>query len=116
MRLSRRTILQPALVTAQPLFDLRQRLIGTGIGIGRIRIGLERNSGIQMQRTIGAESEPILAQRDMAGIVAVKVFSQHFIGAFADATAQRVADTDAFTRDPESHSGTSIRLERGQYP
>src|SRR5579872_2941950 len=65
-----------------------------------------------MQRAIGSEAKPILAQRDMARIIAVEIFSQHFIGAFADAPAQGVADADAFSRDPESHKGASIGLEQ----
>ena len=56
-----------------------------------------------MQRAIGAEAEAILAQRDVAGIIAVEIFAQHFLGALADAPAQRVADADAFSRDPEGH-------------
>src|SRR5450432_2739681 len=116
MRLSRGTVLEAALVAAQSLLNLGQRLVGAGIGVDSIRIGLERNSGIQMQRAIGAKAEAILAQRDVAGIVAVKIFAQDFIGALADASAQRVADIDAFSRDPESHFDASIRLQRGQYP
>src|SRR5216683_1931373 len=116
VRLSRRTILETALVATQPLLDLGQRLIGAGIGVGGIGIGLERNSGIQMQRAVGAETEAILAQRDVAGILAVEIFAQHFIGALADTPAQRIADIDTFSRDAESHFDASIGLERGQYP
>ena len=56
-----------------------------------------------MQRAVGAEAEAILAQRDVPGIIAVEIFAQHFVGALADPPAQRVADTDAFSRNPESH-------------
>src|SRR5467141_4036156 len=111
MGLSRGTILEPALVASQPLLDLGQCLIGAGIGVGGVGIGLERNSGIQMQRAVGAEAETILAQRDVAGIIAVEIFPQDFIGALADAPAQRVADIDTFSRDPESHVDASIGLE-----
>src|SRR5450631_4899644 len=116
MRLSRGTVLEAALVAAQSLLNLGQRLVGAGIGVDGIRIRLERNSGIQMQRAVGAEAETILAQRDMAGIVAVEIFAQDFIGALADASAQRVADIDAFSRDPESHFDASIRLQRDSIP
>src|ERR1700674_3090897 len=116
MRLYRGTLLEAAPVAAQPLLNLGQRLVGACKGVDGIRVGLERNSGIQMQRAVGAEAETILAQRDMAGIVAVEIFAQDFIGALADASAQRVADIDAFSRDPESHFDASIRLQRGQYP
>src|SRR6202011_1081067 len=116
MRLSRGTVLEAALVAAQSLLNLGQRLVGAGIGVDGIRIGLERNSGIQMQRAVGAEAETILAQRDMAGIIAVEIFAQDFIGALADASAQRVADIDTFSRDSESHFDASIRLQRDSIP
>jgi hypothetical protein len=97
-------ILEAALVAAQPLLDQGQRLIGTDIGVGGVGIGLQRNSGIQMQRAVGAEAETVLAQRDVAGLIAIEIFAQHFIGALADAPAQRLADADAFSRDSKSHS------------
>ena len=40
-----------------------------------------------MQRAIGANET--LAQRDMAGIIAIEIFAQDLIGALADAPAQR---------------------------
>src|ERR1700761_1419635 len=64
-----------------------------------------------MQRTIGTETEAVLAQRDVAGIVAVEIFTQDFFGAFADAIAQGVADADAFTRDPKGHGQASLVRE-----
>src|ERR1700682_6633359 len=78
--------------------------------MGRIGIGLERNSGSQMQRAVSTETETILAQRDVAGIIAIEIFAQDFIGALADASAQGLADADAFSRDPESHFDASIGL------
>src|SRR5205814_6375530 len=96
--LAGRAILETALVTAQAFLDHQQRLVGAGIGVGGIGIGLEGDSGIQMQRAVGAEAETILAQRDMAGVIAIEIFAQDFVGALADAPAQRVADTDAFSR------------------
>src|ERR1700720_1365763 len=63
-----------------------------------------------MQRAVGAETETILAQRDVAGIIAIEILAQDFLGALADAPAQGVADADAFSRDPESHFGASIGL------
>jgi hypothetical protein len=50
-----------------------------------------------MQRAIGAETEAILAQRDVAGLIAVEIFAQDFIGALTDAPAQRFTDVDAFS-------------------
>src|SRR5687768_13621246 len=61
-----------------------------------------------MQCTVGAKTEAVLGQRDVAGIIAVEIFAQHFVGALADAGAQRVADADAFSRDPQSHDDASI--------
>jgi hypothetical protein len=63
-----------------------------------------------MQRVVGAEAEAVLGERDVAGIIPVKILSQHFVGAIADAVAQRLADADAFSRDPKSHDGASIRF------
>src|SRR5664279_110556 len=116
MRLSRGTILQPALVATQALFDHQQRLIGAGVGVGGIGIGFQRNAGIQMQRAVGTKTVAILAQRDVAGIIAVEIFAQHFICAFADAAAQGIADADAFSRDPQCHFGASIRLVADTIP
>src|SRR5579863_3554157 len=56
-----------------------------------------------MQRAVGAEAEAILAQRDVAGIIAIEIFAQHFVGALADPPTQRVTDSDAFSRDAQSH-------------
>src|SRR5690242_17614023 len=56
-----------------------------------------------MQRAIGLKAEAVLGQRDVTGIIAVEIFAQHFIGTFADAVAQRLADADAFSRNPEGH-------------
>ena len=103
MGLAGRAILQPALVAAQPLLNHQQRLVGAGIGVGGVGIGLERDPGIQVQRTVGAEAETILAQRDMPGIIAIEILAQHLVGALADTPAQRVADIDAFSRNPQSH-------------
>src|SRR5207253_10328084 len=89
-------VLETALVATQPFLDLRQGLVGAGIGVGRVGLGLQRNAGIKMQRAVGAEAEAILAQRDVAGIVPIEVLSQHLVGALTDPPAQRVADTDAF--------------------
>src|SRR3982074_1920055 len=101
--LAGRAVLEAALIAAQALFDHQQRLVGAGIGVRGIGIGLERNSRIQMQRAVGSEAKTILAQRDVAGIIAIEIFAQDFIGALADATAQGLADADAFSRDPKSH-------------
>src|SRR5260370_16753526 len=103
MRLSRGTILEAALVAAQSLLNLSQRLVGAGVGVDGIRIRLERNSGIQMQRAVGAEAETILAQGDMAGIVAVEIFPQHFVGPLPDASPPPAAHPHAFSRHPQSH-------------
>lgn len=48
-----------------------------------------------MQRAVGSKTEAILAQRDVARIISVKIFSEDFVGAAAEAPAQRVADIDA---------------------
>src|SRR6201999_3336554 len=52
---------------------------------------------------VGAKAEAVLAERDVAGIIAVEIFPQHLVGARADAVAQRFTDADAFSRNPESH-------------
>src|SRR5437899_11530534 len=63
-----------------------------------------------MQRAVGAETEAILGERDVAGIIPVEIFAQNFFRALADAAAQRFADVDAFSRDPKSHVDASIGL------
>jgi len=49
-----------------------------------------------MQCAVGAKTETIFAQRDVAGIIAIEILAQDFIGALADAPAQGLADADAF--------------------
>jgi hypothetical protein len=56
-----------------------------------------------MQRAIGAEAEAVLAQRDVAGLITFKIFSQDLIGALADARTKRVADADTFPGDSKGH-------------
>src|SRR5258707_3917944 len=63
-----------------------------------------------MQCAVGAETETILAQCDVAGVIAIEILAQDFLGALADAPAQGLADADAFSRDPESHFDASIGL------
>src|SRR3954451_7391446 len=117
MRLALGAILQPALVAAQPLLDLQQSLVGAGISVGGIGFGFQRDPGIEVQRAVGTEAETVLAERDMAGIVAVEIFAQDFFGAFADAPAQRFADIDAFARDSYGHVMPRLRRgSRDQYP
>ena len=103
VRLARRAILQATLVPPQSLFDLDESLVRTGIGIGGVGFGFKRNAGIKMQRTIGFESKAVLAESHMTGIVAVEIFTQHFLGAVADAPAQGFTDIDAFARDSNAH-------------
>src|SRR6516225_9326003 len=103
MGLAGRPVFQAALVTAQPLLDHQQGLVGAGIGVRGIGIGLERDAGIEVQRAVGSKTEAVLAERDVAGIVAVKIFAQYLLGALAYSSAQCVADTDAFSRNSERH-------------
>src|SRR3954469_14624784 len=103
MGLAGGAILEPALVALEPLLDHQQRLVGTGIGIRCVRIGLERDSRIKMQRTVGSEAEAVLAQRDVAGIIAVEIFAQDLFSPVGDTAAQGLADVDALSRDAESH-------------
>ena len=79
------------------------RLVGAGIGVGRRRFRLQRHAGIEMQRTVGTEADLVLANREVAGVVAVKMLAQHLVGAVADALAQRFADADALAGDSDRH-------------
>ena len=108
MRLAGGTILQAALVAAQPLLDLQQRLVRACIGVGRHGIGFQRHARIQMQHAVGAEAYLVLADRHMAGEIAVEILAKDVIGAIADALAQRLADTDAFARHSDRHVVSSL--------
>src|SRR5207344_1762062 len=83
--------------------DHDQRLVGAGIGVGGVRIGLQRDAGIEMQCAVSAEAEAVLAQRDVARIITVEIFPQDLIGALADARTKRFADADAFPGDSKGH-------------
>src|SRR5579863_1413164 len=113
MGLAGRAILQAALVAAQPLLDHQQRLVGARISVARARIGFQRDAGIKMQRAIRTKAGAVLAQRDMAGIIAVEIFAQHLVGSLTHPSAQGVTDRDAFSRDPESHWAASLTSESG---
>src|SRR5260370_6168144 len=63
-----------------------------------------------MQCAVGAETETILAQCDVAGVIAIEILAHDFLGALADAPAQGLANADTFSRDPESHFDASIGL------
>jgi hypothetical protein len=39
----------------------------------------------------------------VAGKIAIEIFPQDLLGALADTPAQRFANADAFSRNPESH-------------
>jgi len=60
------------MIAAQLLFDPRNRLIGAGIGIGRVALGMQRDLRIEMNGAFGAEPKTVPRQRDVAGIAAVE--------------------------------------------
>ena len=103
MGLAGGAVLEPALVALEPLLDHHERLVGAGIGVVRVRIRLQRNAGIKMQRTVGAETEAVLAQRDVAGVIAVEIFTQDLFGPIVHAAAEGLADVNALARNPKSH-------------
>ena len=103
MRFARRPVLEPALIAAEPLLDHQERLISAGIGVRRVRFGLEGDPRIKVQRAIGLEAEAVLGERDVAGIVAIEILAEHLVGALADAAAQRFADADALSGNPQGH-------------
>ena len=57
---------QPALVSAQTLFDTLRGLIGAGIGIAGGGLRLKNDAGIEMDHAFRAEAESIFADRYMA--------------------------------------------------
>ena len=69
-------ILEPTLVTAQPLLDAQGRLVGAGIGVGRKRVGFKHDTRIEMDQALGAEAEPLLADGDVAGKSAVEILGR----------------------------------------
>ena len=48
-----------------------------------------------MQRAVGTETEAVLAERDVAGIIAVEIFTQDLFGPVGDAAAEGLADANA---------------------
>src|ERR1700747_1557354 len=60
-----------------------------------------------MQRAVGAEAKAVLAECDVAGVVAVEIFPQNFFRALVDASAQGLTDADAFSRNPQGHLAAS---------
>src|SRR6266852_6407297 len=93
-----RTILEAALVTAQPLFDAQRRLIGAGIGIGRKCIDLEHNAGIEMDDAFRAKAESILADGDVARKPAVEILGRGFRNSRTNARTQCFAEVDVLAR------------------
>jgi hypothetical protein len=96
-------ILEPMLVAAQPLFKPQGGLIGTGISIRRKCVGFEHNAGIEMNHAVGAETETLLADGDVAGKSTVEILRRHLRDARIDARAQRLPDVDILARDAKRH-------------
>src|SRR5579864_1067644 len=103
VRCNRLVILEPALVTAQPLLDPLRRLVGAGIGIRRHGFGFEHDAGIEMDHAFGPEAEAFLADRDMAGKAAVEIFCGGFRDPLADARTQGLAYVNVPARDAKRH-------------
>src|SRR5438445_6595329 len=63
-----------------------------------------------MQRTVGAEADLVLADGEVTGVVAFKIFAQDFVGAVAHSLTQRFANADALAGDSDRH-GLSCRSD-----
>ena len=96
-------ILEAALVAPQPLLDAQRRLVGARIGVRGVRLGVQRDAGIEMDRAFGAETEALLLDRDVARIAAVEILGQRLDDAGADALAQGFADVEILSRDAKRH-------------
>jgi len=66
-------ILEAALVAAQPLLDAQRRLVGARIRVRGVRLAVQRDPRVEMDRAVGAETEAFLLDRDVARIAAVEL-------------------------------------------
>src|SRR6516164_1663955 len=87
-------LLEASVVAAEPLFDAQRRLIGAGIGVWRHAFGMQRDFGVEMDRTLGAEAEPVFGQRDVARIAAVEIFTHGLRYSRIDAFPQSLAQVE----------------------
>src|SRR5258708_27740132 len=99
----RMVILEPVLVTSQPLLDPHRGLIGARIGVRRVGVGVQGHAGIKMDRAFGVEAEALLLHRHMPGISAVEILAQRLRDTGAHALAQGFADVEVFSRDAKWH-------------
>src|SRR5262249_1062903 len=96
-------LLEPAMIAAQPPLDAQRRLVGAGIGVGRLPFGVQRDLRIQMNGAFGAKTEAFARHGDVPRIAAVEILAHHFGDPVADAPAQRLADVDILTGNAKRH-------------
>jgi hypothetical protein len=100
-------ILEPSMVAAKLLFHADYRLVGAGIGIRRFALGVQRDLGIEVNRTFGPEPDSVPGQCYMTGITAIEILIGNFGDPAADAIAQGFADIKIFTGNTKGHE-TSV--------
>src|SRR6478752_5824076 len=88
------TVFTPPLVTPQALLEMRRRLIGTLIRVGRYAFRFQQSAGIEMQHAFRSEREAVFSNARMAGVATVEVFRRGLVNARRDALLQSWTDVD----------------------
>src|SRR5262249_62288123 len=99
---------QARFAAARPPLQPHRRLVGAGIGIGRERLGLQHDPGIEVDHAFRAEPETLLADGDVAGEPAVEIFGGGVRDPLIDARAQRLTDIYVLARNAKRHGRPRI--------
>src|SRR5262249_28040389 len=96
-------ILEPAFVTPELLLQMARRLVIRRHGFRTMTMGLENESGREMQGAIGSELRALLLERDMGRDSAVEIFLGDIEKAILDMRPQRCANVQIFASDLDLH-------------
>ena len=97
-------VLHPALVAAQLLFDLGQRLIEALMDVMRLAVALEDQALVDVGDDIaGIRAGPSLAESDMRAERAAEIFLDHGLQPVGHMVLQGGAGVDLVARDADIH-------------
>ena len=103
-------VLQTALVAANAGFELDQRLVEGGVGVGARAARLKLLAGRQMHHDIDAEAMAVLADGDIRVPAPFEVFADSRDGLVDDALSERLAHIHMLARNLNVHRRRHFRV------